>query len=481
MARKMVFLELNEVPWQVFDAFCAARPESAFARLRSEATQLSTLAPDRGGLHPWSTWPTLHRGVSNETHGIDHFGQDTAAVDREYPPIWQILAQAGISCGVFGVLHTYPLPQSKDSYAFLIPDTFAAGSECHPAELECFQVFNLSMARASTRSVSGAVDWRAAARFLARAPSLGLKASTAFALMRQLFTERSQPYLRARRRSYQSVLAFDLYEKLLRRTRPTFSNFFTNHVASSMHRYWAARFPEDFPVHGFTDEWLLRFRDEIDFSMSLADNFVARLMKFIERDPDYLLVVASSMGQGAADADPIRSQLYLRNVDQFASALGLERTAWSRKPAMDPDVALQVEASEVERFRSALESIRIDGQSLKFEEKESGFFSMAFGQRNLDGDPEVRIGESRSTIQEVGLVNEVVEDEAASSGYHVPEGLLLILDRRGQSDQTVPKVDSSRREVSTLDIAPYVLDQLGVDAPSYMNPTGMVDGYSSGL
>ena len=34
--------------------------------------------------------------------------------------------------------------------------------------------------------------------------------------------------------------------KQLELHKPSFSNCFTNHVASAMHRYWAAIFPEDF-------------------------------------------------------------------------------------------------------------------------------------------------------------------------------------------------------------------------------------------
>ena len=29
-----------------------------------------------GELHPWSTWPTVHRGVTNETHRINFINQD---------------------------------------------------------------------------------------------------------------------------------------------------------------------------------------------------------------------------------------------------------------------------------------------------------------------------------------------------------------------------------------------------------------------
>ena len=42
------------------------------------------------------------------------------------------------------------------------------------------------------------------------------------------------------RRTYQAGLAFDIFINFLQSTKPAFATFFTNHVASSMHRFWAA-------------------------------------------------------------------------------------------------------------------------------------------------------------------------------------------------------------------------------------------------
>src|SRR4030095_7594867 len=113
-----------------------------------------TFTEDVSDLSPWKTWPTLHRGVNDEKHFIQDFGQDLADVDREYPPIWHLLAKAGVSTGVCWRLHSYPMPRDLSGYAFYLPDTFAAGSECFPDQLSVFQDFNLRMARESARNVT---------------------------------------------------------------------------------------------------------------------------------------------------------------------------------------------------------------------------------------------------------------------------------------------------------------------------------------
>ena len=51
----------------------------------------------RGHLSPWTTWPTLHRGVNDEQHLIASFGQDRRHADRRFPPVWSLLHGAGVS------------------------------------------------------------------------------------------------------------------------------------------------------------------------------------------------------------------------------------------------------------------------------------------------------------------------------------------------------------------------------------------------
>ena len=74
----------------------AERPGSAFAELVRDRRRTVTTCPDVGILSPWSTWPTLHRGVINERHLITDFGQDLSDVDRSFPPIRKLLQRAGI-------------------------------------------------------------------------------------------------------------------------------------------------------------------------------------------------------------------------------------------------------------------------------------------------------------------------------------------------------------------------------------------------
>ena len=68
--RNILLFELNEVPFQVMDYYCSKFPSSTLAKTLQRSTQLETFTHDQGHLHPWSTWPTIHRGVTNEVHHI---------------------------------------------------------------------------------------------------------------------------------------------------------------------------------------------------------------------------------------------------------------------------------------------------------------------------------------------------------------------------------------------------------------------------
>ena len=59
---KVIIYELNEVPRKLFEFYVEKNPKSAFAKIKKEGLIFNTYTNDQGELHPWSTWPTVHRG-----------------------------------------------------------------------------------------------------------------------------------------------------------------------------------------------------------------------------------------------------------------------------------------------------------------------------------------------------------------------------------------------------------------------------------
>ncbi|MEM7413185.1 MAG: hypothetical protein AAF430_23345 [Myxococcota bacterium] len=463
-SRKIVLLEANEIPFRIFDRYVANHDASALARHLPACRQYMTFAIDSGHLSPWVTWPTLHRGVSNDEHKIRAFGEDLTEANEKFPPIWELLNRGGVKTGVFGPLHSWPLPERPERFDFFVPDTFANTPECYPDELTSFQRFNLAMARKSPRNVSSEVDWKSAVQFMVRAPALGLRPKTVMELASQLIQERTLPWKRIRRRTFQPVLAFDLFMKQLERHRPAFSNFFTNHVASSMHRFWAAIFPDEYDALELGEEWQEQYGGEIDFCMAWTNDFFERLTSFADQNPEYLILVASSMGQAAASGKRIATQLYLRKPERLLAKAGVGEGEWERRPSMEPAVSLYVAEHRCDEFRSFLNRMEIRGEAVYFDEKDGGFFDLHFGQTNLQADEAfASVDGAPVPFAELGLESVELEDEAGSTAYHVPEGTLFIYDPQNRERRAQP-----RPRLDTIEIAPALLTHFGLDVPPYM-------------
>ncbi len=463
--RRFVFLELNEVPIRVVRHFAERHPRSSFARLLERGRQFDTVTPDEGHLSPWTTWPTLHRGVSGKKHGLVALGQDHSQADQRFPPVWSILAAAGRKVGMFGSLHSYPLPDKLDGYDFYVPDTFAASPETKPAELSAFQRFNLEMVDRSGRNVSSEVPVKDALTFLLRSVPAGLRPSTLAKVARQVASERIWKYRASRRRTIQSLLAFDLFLAQLQSKKPDASFFFTNHVASSMHRFWPATFLDDYSITKWTDSWVRRFSEEIDYVMVEADQMLAELMAFADDNPDYLIMVSGSMGQAAVD-DPerqLKTEVLVKDMGRLLGQLEID-SPYERRRTMAPTYTLVFnEESGADSFMEALSRVRIAGQPVQSRRLDSRGVEFVLGQSNLsDEDFTLLVGNRMVLPEEMGLENVPNDDQVGAAAYHVPEGMLLVYDPLQRSGE------AAGAPVSTARIAPTLLALQAVDVPAYM-------------
>ncbi len=461
--RSIILFELNEVPFRVIDHYCHKYPESTLATILPQSWQYETLTKDEGHLHPWTTWPTLHRGVANDIHQIKDFGEDLSTMDRDYPSLWQQVVAHNYSVGVFASMHSYPPPENMEDYNFYVPDPFAQTSHCHPKSIEPFQAFNLSMARRSGRNVDSGIDKKSAAKLALSLPKLGIRPKTLKSTLQQLLAERTHPWKATRRRTFQSVLAFDIYMKLLNQHKPSFSTYLSNHVAATMHRYWAATFPDDYEENNLSDKWIETYQEEIDFAMHKFDGFLGDLVQFTQKNKGYKLVVASSMGQEATQAELLSTELVVEDLPRLMTALGLSAEVWDLLPAMHPQYNVKLHTPEhLERLRGALGKLIIDGKPLNYREKEGGFVSLDFGHTNL-GEEDISFQGRAVAANSLGLKNEKIDEEASGTAYHIPEGSLFIYDPQ----DTAPKGERVKN-VDTRAFAPSVLENFDIEVPAYM-------------
>lgn len=466
MTKKIVLFELNEVPWRVFTDHVAERPHGALARLYRGAQHYETYAEEQD-LSPWITWPSLHRGVGEDRHTITDFNQELGEIDAAYPSLWKLLADKGVPVGVCGSVHSNPCPENASDYAFYIPDPFARDSRCHPAAVQAFQDFNLAMSRKSARNVSSRISWDKVSGLLTSAPSIGLRTRTFADLGRQLFDERLRKWTKVRRRTYQSVLAFDVFMRQLQNTRPSFSTFFTNHVASTLHRFWAARYPEDYSAFECDASWVDTYRNEVRWVMDRADSMLAQLESFAAKNKDYEIWVTTSMGQAATEARKAHSQLYLKQLGDFLERLGIPADGWEERPAMAPRAIFALNSGRDLELERKLDQLELaDRGPLGWEHLGEGVYRIHPGVQKDVQNGVIRFEGGEFPLEEFGFQNILLEDQVGQTAYHVPEGMLMIL---GQTEGS----SSIRSQISTLEIAPMILDRLAVEIPAYMgSPAG---------
>lgn len=458
--RRLLLLEANEIPLCIFRRYAARNPSSSIAKMFNEGIVYETFAEDEGHLHPWSTWPTVHRGIHNRMHGLKDFGQDLDKLDRKYPPLWKLLQQSGLSVGVFGSLHADPLPSNAKDYAFYCPGPFAAKDEAHPPELRAFQAFNLSMSRRAARTGTSRLDFERLLPLLPKLPRLGVRSSTLSRIARHLAEERFQPWKQCRRRIFQSTLGFDIFFHQWKTKKPDFATFFTNHVAATMHRFWAATYPEHYDPMP-EPWWIQTYGEEIDFAMHELERCIGILWPLLAAH-DTTLVVTSSMGQSPTSVKRFYSELSLDDPARLLATFSIPSSAFSMQPAMHPQYNLRVEEAWVSTLHQGLLSLTIKNQKVSFRAKEGGFFSIDLGQPDLKpGD--VRLRGQFASLESLGLAVVPSEGVLGETAYHVPEGSLLIAHPGSQMARV-----GDRLTVSTRAIAPSILEYFGHQVPKYM-------------
>jgi hypothetical protein len=470
--RKVILFEMNEVPYRILDDFAARHPRSHLASIMARSKQLQTVCEDQVELDPWISWPTLHRGVIDEQHGIRHLGQPLEWADLNYPPVWDLLAHGGRSVGVFGSLHSSSMPRALDRYAFYVPDFFADEGFAHPPELRAFQEFNLLMTRRSARNVDGAIPLPAAIAFLRHYLRHAANASTVAKLLAALCAEQVWTHRKSRRRSLQPLISLDVFLPLARRTRPDFATFYTNHVAANMHRFWAAAFPRDVADNPMPMQWRRKYAGEIEYSMKVLDHMLGRLRRLAETS-DSLLLAASSIGQSAVAATRISGFTTITDLDRFMARMGVAKGDWKRKPAMVPCLSVWVDPARADGFEKRLKSLAVGkyrvrkaqregGEPFTYDRSGEGFHLFVYFEE-LDLDTLASsVAGAGGAAADLGFGFFRHDEEVACSGRHTPFGALLVYDPRRAA------VTLERSTVSTLEIAPALLRNFGMRVPAYM-------------
>jgi hypothetical protein len=438
--RNMLVLEINEVPWKLLDRF-----KGKFRHIDKffdNSHTLTNVAVDSGELSPWITWPTFHRGMPKEVHGIKNLGQDPSTFSGV--PIWEEYRNKDYNIGLFGSLQSWPASDPGDG-GFFVPDTFAHDAKTVPASMEQLQEFNLALTALNKRTVSPTsllnkhtlkVVASMKKKTLARA---GLEIA-GMALNRQ----RS-----ARMPIFQGIIMWDAFKDPYNPVDPpAFSTFFTNHVASMMHRFWADVFPEDFGREASNHSVNVK---SMEFALRVVDTIIGDAMSYSQISRDLIVVFASSMGQDAIHRDSYEgAQLLVKDVHRLFDWFKINRSMYTPLLAMAPQTAVRVHNHSIRQsIKDKLEEcFTVNGNPVFTVDKGDGDTSLCIStrmppRRDMEAGIMIRAtdyGPLTTDWKTAGM--EVLRIDNPGTGYHVPEGAMAIY-----GDGIKP--DDSRRELRT--------------------------------
>jgi hypothetical protein len=464
----VLFLELNEATSYFVEKFIAAGKLPHFARILTDGGTPRTHIPDilptdprfTRKTSPWIVWSSVYTGMRADVHELVGFGQDTRHLAGKY--IWDVLATAGRSYGVFGSLISFP---PRPDARFYVPESLANTSECVPEALRPLQDFFLFGAHHYSQT-----GWTAFVRAgidLLRATGTSLSLNAAARALSQIPLELiGGGAMKADRAMVHSILTADAFERIYRKTKPDFATVHFNHIAYFQHRYWRASEPHRFSSElSSTDRRFYRtvaererdeagYADKIEKAYVWTDALIGRAMDLLS-DGD-VLVISSALGQ--RPYDPV-SEIHnpvvrFENADRFFSRLGL--THFHVHYEMNPDLTIDcATGDDAARYAATIEGLQWnDGSAVFFcQRRREQLFLELILPPEVEHDPNAVIKHSGHADFAEPARDYVWQSETneQSTAHHAEEGLCLIWRKGG-------KVATTRSDILVTEIAPALLE-----------------------
>ena len=317
--RKIIVLEINEVSKKIIDVYLSRNKAKGFVCLDQKInTYVSDLEEE--SIYPSQTWASMNTGKTFSSHKTKWFSEELNHDDI----YWNQLAKKGKRVAIVGTLHSSPAKKflkGNHNFTTFIPDFFSSDDETFPKKYQNFQRLNTALTMGNRRTASGSLLKEAIMSFLKK-PSFdawGLNNLLAIKqIVKIIFS--SIRVNKERLRMAQFTLSASIFYNALKSDKPDLAILFSNHVASMMHRYLHAHFFEQNDT--YSKKWINKYKNEVDFSLSLLDEWIKKFSDFAELN-DYKIIIVSSMGQkinkeiDKKHVENFQHDYVLRNPDMF--------------------------------------------------------------------------------------------------------------------------------------------------------------------
>jgi hypothetical protein len=440
--RRTIQIEFNELSPALIDEFIAAGELPNFRRLRDTSEVFVTDAASEINLEPWVQWPTLHTGIPDRDHGIQHLGEADLVAGRG---IARELAAAGFKVGVFGSMNMDYGPLD----GFVVPDPWNAELTPHPAALKAFTNFVVSAVQENS---ADRLDKRAALPFVTFLATHGLTPATARYAAQQLIDERRDPGVTWRRSFVLDAMSYDVFRRLVQRHEVAFATFFSNSTAHLQHYYWRNFRPEAFSVPSPPEDHA-SLSDAVLEGYRNNDRIIGR---FLSDFPDDRLVFATALSQQPWDTT--KCTYRPKDFDRLLELVGIDTTNVEVAPLMAEEFLLSFpDDATADRAMAQLMKPRVGEDPLfRTQEAEGPRFKAGCAINDWSPDrPIVTLPDGR----QVPFDEYFYRIHSIRSGRHHTDGCFWV-----QS----AKPGRAEERVALTSVAPTILRLFGVNAPAYM-------------
>ena len=280
----MIIIEANEIPKSVFEWY-AQNSNGLLSKTISKFGIVDTILDDidEKYLYPSQAWASISTGLPSDLHKIRWYND--AKSNSEF--YWRDLAKKKKKVALMNVLHTGSISKNEEkNYDFIFPDFFNLEPEVTLKKYKNFQIFNHNMSVSSGRKTSKKTLLLNAIKSFIVYPS-----PSAWGLSLKDFSKWYKITFSAVRdsevlRNAQFILQQRIFLDVIKTLGKDISVFFTNHVASCLHRNFHdlnSDFENDKVRKG-----------KIFQSMNLLEDFLQEIQDI---QPRREIILISAMGQ----------------------------------------------------------------------------------------------------------------------------------------------------------------------------------------
>jgi hypothetical protein len=342
-SRQLILIELNEVNFDIAQAYIGPPPLSSFSRMSAQGLRRSSSETSYEQLEPWIQWVSAHTGLAATEHGVFRLGDIAGS---PVPQVFEQLEAAGLSVGAVSPMNA---ANRLDRPRYFLPDPWTrTGTD------------GSFWSRTLSACVSQAVNDNSNGRITLRSAFMLVLGLARFAQPRHygLYARlaarsHSAPWRKA---LFLDLFLHDLHMALWRARSPDFSTLFLNAGAHIQHHYFFNSRAIAKPELKNPAWYIAPGEDPIREMLEVYDTILA---DYFRLDAD--LIVATGLTQQPYD----RVKFYYRLRDH-AAFLGLLGLRFKQVvPRMTRDFLVEFDSSD-DALHAArlLGSLRLSGEDV---------------------------------------------------------------------------------------------------------------------